>query len=318
MEWRVVFSGPCDLVLKEAGVAAYARRPVALNPEEGGCDLPINGCAPALLPDTVEEDFKPVAAPPFWSRTRFTEWLLSPAGDGFGAPPSLKPQCWAEPSRFLGSGYMPGFPHQERFHVEIDKDTFAAKDTMLFKTVALELPSDLRMAMRVDDSAKRYQSYLHALDQLHPLGGERRLVRWNSGAGNPWECPPKIPVALKDAKRVRLVLASPAVFENGWMPDGFNEQGEGTLAGVNLKLAGAVTPRWLPISGWSLEPLKETGRPGPKAIRRAVPAGSVYFFDVKDGDAAALASLWLQSLCTGAEAGNGFGLALFGIWNPHT
>lgn len=54
-----------------------------------------------------------------------------------------------------------------------------------------------------------------------------------------------------------------------------------------------------------------------KAIRRAVPAGSVYFFDVIAGDAAALSSQWLQPVGETPDKHNGFGLPLFGIWNPH-
>jgi len=82
---------------------------------------------------------------------------------------------------------------------------------------------------------------------------------------------------------------------------------------VKLNLVSACTGRWKPISGWSLE----KGRRGPKPIRRLVPAGSVYFFEVLEGDASALAkNLWLRSVCDDEQdRRDGFGLALWGIWD---
>jgi CRISPR-associated protein Cmr3 len=70
------------------------------------------------------------------------------------------------------------------------------------------------------------------------------------------------------------------------------------------------------VSGWSLEQ-SATEKPGPKALRRLAPAGSVYFFDVVTGDARQLAeNLWLEPVSDSAREGReGFGLALWGVWN---
>ena len=73
--------------------------------------------------------------------------------------------------------------------------------------------------------------------------------------------------------------------------------------------------RWRAVSGWNLE----KGKRGPKAIRRLVPAGSVYFFELKDGNPADLAKLWLKSVSDKGQDGqdrrDGFGLAMWGIWD---
>src|SRR5262249_39169019 len=77
--------------------------------------------------------------------------------------------------------------------------------------------------------------------------------------------------------------------------------------------------RWKAVSGWSMLPHPETGKPGPKAIRRMVPADSVYFFTAR-GSAASLAQRWLQSVSDGEqERRDGFGLAVWGAWHsqPH-
>jgi CRISPR-associated protein Cmr3 len=124
---------------------------------------------------------------------------------------------------------------------------------------------------------------------------------------------------LRGAKRIRLVLATPAVFAKGWRPAWLSD---GSLQGappgnthVQLRLVGAASGRWRAVSGWSLQPLEETGRPGPKPIRRMVPAGSVYFFEVASGDPASLADQWLAPVSDDPqEQRDGFGLALWGTW----
>jgi CRISPR-associated protein Cmr3 len=46
-----------------------------------------------------------------------------------------------------------------------------------------------------------------------------------------------------------------------------------------------------------------------------VPAGSVYFFEVIEGNAQELSKLWLKSVCDNEQdKKDGFGLALFGIY----
>lgn len=120
------------------------------------------------------------------------------------------------------------------------------------------------------------------------------------------------------------MLATPGLFEAGWHPDFLKpvRSGdpsaplEGAVPGtqVKVRLVGACVERWKPISGWSLE----HGKRGPKPVRRLVPAGSVYFFEVVEGDASQLADRWLKTVCTTADEGqaarDGFGLALWGVW----
>jgi CRISPR-associated protein Cmr3 len=103
-----------------------------------------------------------------------------------------------------------------------------------------------------------------------------------------------------------MVLATPAIFKQCWKPDLQN----GPLKDCGLNLIGASLGRWKAVSGWSLAPPR-----GPKAIRRMVPAGSVYFFEVKQGDAEKLAVRWLESVSDDEqERCDGFGLAIWGTW----
>ena len=108
-----------------------------------------------------------------------------------------------------------------------------------------------------------------------------------------------------------MVLTTPAIFKQGWKPGWINDELMGDLKGVKLKLVGVSNGRWRAVSGWSLAPPR-----GPKPIRRMVPAGSVYFFEVdKPGDASPLADLWMHSVSDDKqEQRDGFGLAVWGNW----
>lgn len=208
-------------------------------------------------------------------------------------------------------------------HVSIKPETYAAEEGLLFKTVGLDMglagqAAPLQLAVRVAAEGIWHEKLKH-LKCLHPLGGERRLAHWQAERScTAWHCPAALHTALKPAKRVRLVLATPGIFKHGWLPGWLDETSlQGTLPGtsVQLRLLGACIDRWKPISGWGLE----NGNIGPKPIRRLVPAGSVYFFEVPEackGSAAELTdNYWLHSVADEAQdRRDGLGLALWGLW----
>ena len=84
----------------------------------------------------------------------------------------------------------------------------------------------------------------------------------------------KAPMAdgLAGNKRFRLILQSPALFRQGWLPDGLvQEDGFYKLqgAGFSARLACAAIGRREVVSGWDLHGWK------PKPAQAAAPAGSV-------------------------------------------
>jgi len=109
------------------------------------------------------------------------------------------------------------------------------------------------------------------------LGGEARAASYQSVPDRIW---PDIITNIKakisgsQPLRFKLYFATPAIFTQGWLPADFDSQTlEGTLKGVKLRLIAAAVGRPLPIGGWDLR-LKQ-----PKPIKKAVPAGSVYYFE---------------------------------------
>jgi CRISPR-associated protein Cmr3 len=111
-----------------------------------------------------------------------------------------------------------------------------------------------------------------------------------------------------------MTLATPAVFGGGWKPGWLGDDLHGSpfVGGPSLRLVGVSIQRWRAVSGWSYK----SG--GPKPIRRAVPAGGVYFFESESMDNSTLADHhWLRPVSDGEqERRDGFGLAVWGIWRP--
>lgn len=75
----------------------------------------------------------------------------------------------------------------------------------------------------------------------------------------------------------KIYLATPAIFEKGWIPNWINESSfEGQYNGIKLKLIACSIGKYKLIGGWDMAKRK------PKPMYKAVPAGSVYYFKILD------------------------------------
>lgn len=337
---KLYFPAPEDCVVhpKLGPLQAKPRQP-----DKGGCDWP----EPGLLPVEVQtpDDFKPEAAPSWWPVDRYAEWLVRDRdATEFGFN-----------DQFLLTAKI-----DDRIHASIGADSGAAEESQLFSTAALALTylprhraaggSEHSLSasgpQRVPNGAMERQKFPRGfaeialsvrvrasdwcadaaakLDMLHPLGGERHLVHWKAtNEANAWNCPEKVCAALTATSRVRMVLATPAIFVDpqrsrdggGWKPRWLSDDLIGTPPGANvrLRLVGVSIRRWRAVSGWSLADLPGQPR-GPKPVKRMVPAGGVYFFET-DGDASRLAERWLEPVSDDEQdRRDGFGLAIWGVW----
>ncbi len=325
---RIYLPAPKDLLVKEENKTrepyAYAIRPVDIDADEWkGCnsDLPPGGILPSMLPKSVEDEFKPAKIPSLWSMEIMKKWLINARGDGFESPPD--PETIAKNTAFLN------LPQKEpRTHVKIDPKLGTSEDTKLFETIGLDLSvkgqtEGIELAARVEDESD-FTNLAANYDLFNAIGGERRLARWRvQEALDDWNFPSELASDFTGNKKIRMILATPAIFSDGWKPGWLrgwpkDRAPDGWPDGLKLKLVSACIDRWKPISGWSLEDDRHGSKPGPKPIRRLVPAGSVYFFEIEgNGDATTLAkNLWLKSVCDDRQdRRDGFGLALWGIWD---
>jgi len=298
---QLYFSAPEDCVVHPK------QGPLRAAPQAagGGCDWPAQGLLPVQI--QTSDDFKPEAAPAWWPQDRYAAWL---AGEEIAFDPT----------------FLRAAETEHRTHVKIDSNAGSAADENLFTTAALALThlprygassfAPITLAVRIRAADWRGEAVAH-LDTLHPLGGERRLAHWKTTAKpNLWSCAEKIRKALTATSRVRMVLATPAIFRGGWKPGWLSDDLIGTPPGANvrLRLVGASIQRWRAVSGWSLAELPGQPR-GPKPVKRMVPAGGVYFFETVDGKALDLADRWLEPVSDDEQdRRDGFGLATWGVW----
>ena len=155
-------------------------------------------------------------------------------------------------------------------------------------------------------------------DQGHlRLGGDGRSATYQRVAFKP-------PVAAQLAinRKFRLLLQSPAIFNQGWLLDDLVQDGAYyrlQINGFSARLVCAAMGRREVVSGWDLHGGK------PKPAQAAVPAGSVYWFDEFEGDAGKLAAwaqggLWPENQNSmdntqKMRRAEGYNLALLGRWN---
>ncbi len=309
VDGRLYLPAPADCVVHEDGRVLRARPEEVI--EGAGCDWPEDDLLPVMVPlDPAEEDFKAKKGPDWWPSDRLAHWLTG--------------QDTQFDHTFLKAPEI-----EERTHVQLNPETGSSQEAMLFTTAALSLThlpryqdsaeseglarrvNAIRLVTRAAADGWAGETLL-GLNVLHPLGGERRLVLWKANPDTDWSCPGPVAEALGRTERVRMVLATPGIFKGGWKPGWLDEGRIGSpwAGGPRLALVGFTIPRWRAVSGWSLAPPR-----GPKPLKRVVPAGGVYFFQVVAGSALELAASWFRSVSDDdQDRRDGFGLAVWGTW----
>jgi CRISPR type III-B/RAMP module-associated protein Cmr3 len=137
------------------------------------------------------------------------------------------------------------------------------------------------------------------------LGGDGRTARLDKGPPLPFAEPPGPP----SGGRFQLYLATPAISATGGYLPGFAAESlSGRPAGVPCRLAAAAERRFSLVGGWDMA----AGRAKP--LRRAIPAGSVFWLEASEsaGSPHALHGAHLSDF-PGEDFGRqGYGLALLG------
>jgi CRISPR-associated protein Cmr3 len=166
-----------------------------------------------------------------------------------------------------------------RVGIGLNAHTRSADDGKLFTTQAIAFKPGVGFLATVQGAALPSQGSLR-------LGGDGRAASSQSVAYQP----PRADLqAIAAQRRCRLVLTTPGLFNQGWLPNGFRTQGDGShwleLHGVRARLICAAVARSETISGWDLAQWR------PKAALRSAPIGSVYWLDELDATPESLGKL---------------------------
>lgn len=240
----------------------------------------------------------------------------------------LLPPLESEPEKFAGGwfcehglqSYLAGrvaakhihpaaqlFDREPRTGVQIESRAKRPTEGNLYQVEFMRLAADVGLLVEAQGLNLQTTGWLQ-------LGGEARsgsyaqvLTGLDLPAGQ--RLPHNTPL------RFKLYLATPALFNSGWLPQAFTLQSDGTYQGtwrgLPLKLMAAALGKTQAIGG------RDIARGDvQRAMYRAVPAGSVYFFEVTDTNHRAQQVLdAFDGKCV-SDIDNiiGFGLGYVGGW----
>jgi CRISPR-associated protein Cmr3 len=143
------------------------------------------------------------------------------------------------------------------------------------------------------------------------LGGERRTATFEQMPSQPWPTGQGVSQAIDETRRFLLCLTTPALFtqEPLWLPDFVDATSfTGTHEGVTLRVRAVAAARPVPIGGWDLAANQ------PRAMRPAVPAGSVYWCEVLEGTGQDVMQAFHGQCLSSMFAEIGFGQTFVGRW----
>lgn len=206
------------------------------------------------------------------------------------------------------------FERESRLGIARDNDLRTVKEGMLYQTQHIRPKPELSIELDVNGLPETMPP-----NAIIRLGGEGRTA--SVQASQYVDHFPKTGASAQ-AKGLMLCLLTPLPTQQtgkDWQPlPGFTreERAEqtvwvGTINGIALELHGAVTGKALREGGWDM------AKHQPRAVTSLIPAGSVFFCTVKDGNTqAAIDALHGQHIQQiGKLTAYGYGHLAVGIWN---
>ncbi|SFQ19879.1 type III-B CRISPR module-associated protein Cmr3 [Caldicoprobacter faecalis] len=207
------------------------------------------------------------------------------------------------------------FVLEPKVGIKRDPYTLTSEEGYLYRISLVRLKKDVALIAEVEGVEDFPE------EGVFQLGGEGKAVKFeklkNGDDGGVAE--------LEDLRRMefdlrngyfKLYLATPAIFEKGWLPRWIDEnddyEGKYEYNGleIKLKLMACAIGRALPVGGWDIY------RGQPKPMRKAVPAGSVYYFKVLEDDlkeaAYKIKELFHFKNISDVNSEEGFGLSIVG------
>jgi len=192
------------------------------------------------------------------------------------------------------------YQRDERVGIKKDRTKKAAATGALYSVEYFRLKEEVGFVIELGE-VEKFPS-----EGLLRLGGDHRSAFYQESSFSM----PDMGIVInkvKDTRRFKVVFLTPAIFNNGWIPDWIDAgSGLGTVNNISLKLISAAIDKPAHIGGFDL--VNKT----PKDMKKAVPAGSVLYFELKEGDIdKVFDTFWLKSIST-ERKNEGFGISIIG------
>jgi len=198
------------------------------------------------------------------------------------------------------------FSYEERIGIRMEYSLHTVKkEDGLFGMRFIKLENSVSFLFWI--KAEKNENILKQIFESPPeviiLGGERKTANYKVKEDSFFDLfsnlKDKIKAKVKENKTLKVLFLTPAIF-NSWKPENnvFNK----------LELISCVLGRPLDIGGWDLKENR------PKPMRKAIPAGSVFWFRVKKkkNSEEVFENLWLK-FNSRYESKLGFGLTVVGV-----
>lgn len=194
------------------------------------------------------------------------------------------------------------FEREARFGIEIESQPKRTAEGKLYQVEFIRLKDNYGLLVEFEGLPFKSSGLLQ-------LGGEAKAGSYKTVAENlslTRDNPLKTSAAPLQFK---LYLATPAIFKQGWLPDWIDAntlQGEWKTLPVTLVSAALHKPQSIGGRDISLPDQQ-------RAMHRAVPAGSVYFFETA-ASAADVFNVFDGQCVSDVDAQIGYGLSYVGGW----
>ena len=232
-----------------------------------GSDLP-DGLLPLQMETAIKDKPKPGVA--YWTLEHLKKWQ---AGHNIDFD-TLQNQGITQ------------LPIDLRTHVAIDSKSKATKTGQLFQTASFDFGYT---KIEGENTGGRSVWCDHRLgfivqteqslnEDMVTFGGERRLSRFvpiNISENFYDDSAEALLKKINDANGFRLTFLTPCIFANGYLPtwlDATTKKGVLPHTDTTVSLKACAIDKWQPVSGWDSILWK------PKAMRKAISSGSVYWF----------------------------------------
>lgn len=155
--------------------------------------------------------------------------------------------------------------------------TLTSEEHNLYSIPMIRMKKDLEFLLEINNVDENViQSF-----STSTFGGEGKVVflrkETNVSFENIINISEQTKNKIKESKKFKIYLATPAIFEKGWLPKWIDESNmEGEFKAIKLKLISCSIGKHIKIGGWDMKENK------PKPVNKAVPAGSVYVFEILD------------------------------------
>lgn len=232
-----------------------------------GSDLP-DGLLPVQMPEPIKG--KPKPGPAYWTLEHLKKWQAGNLID----------------VNTLQREGISQLPIDLRTHVAIDGKSKASKTGQLFQTASFDFGytktegenTDSRSIWKDHRLGFVIQTDQRLDEDMVTFGGERRLSKFSpidhldSLYDDSLD---ELLDKINNANGFRLTFMTPCIFANGYLPawlDAITKKGTLPNTATTVNLTACAIDKWQPVSGWDSILWK------PKAMRKAVSSGSVYWF----------------------------------------